>query len=1403
MADYKIQGEASLDVSKAEGSLNKLGQTAERTTQTIAQQSQKASKAAEGIGDGINVGAQKFTRAESQISASIKRATTQLEMLGKTASQRLEFRISERGLDASKFEPALKKLRELEAAQKNLNESTKSFGGILDGATGSVARFAAAAAGAFSAQAFIQTADAVTRLENQLKLAVGGVVEAQKAYKELFEIAQRSRVNFTELGGTFASVSRAAGELGLSQRQLLSLTEAIGNAVTVSGASAQASNAALTQLSQGLASGVLRGEELNSIMEQTPRLARAIADGLGVPIGKLRELGQAGELSAQRVIEALKSQANVLQNEVQNSVLTVGQAYTQLENSVTVAVGELDKATGVSKAVAEAIGLMSSSVTDAGKAFRDNREVILGTLGVVGGAALAAGALKVAGSIGAITVAFKALGVAMAANPAGLALLGIGAATGGFIAYNEGLKGTREGLAAAIRDLEDTNRSIEKSIYGKPSEAVMKQVEDRKRQIREMRQALALMDSETLDTSAEDARLRRYGAGKTQEDARAKLMADRDAFLQKQSGVPAGYVKDVQELIRLNQAGVLVGDEYVKALKRQQDQLYKGAGGGGSAKQANRDLEDQAQLLSKLSGLSSSFYRDWELLNKAYASGKLSLDGLTEAQRALLADQPFARDLAKEQADAFRSQEEAMRALAKAEEDRINSATRSAVGVEDQVQKLLDEEKALGIAAAKNISLAQAIEEVAIARLREAQSKLMAEGDRDSEVLAIQREIDARKQLKEAIGREESRKASEDAAKAAEAEWKKTAESIESSLTDALLRGFESGKSIAENFRDVLVNTFKTLVLRPLIQPVASGLANSLLGAFGGGGGSIGGIGSSILGGGGNGILGSLGGVAGGLGSGFQAGFGALLNGGGIEAVTTGISAAFNGGTLASAAGGIGTALGAALPVAGILAGVSSLLEKRIVGQGFGVYVGNGQFGGAYDWTERKGQIGGGKTSVRDGSMDPQALAFVQQARAVSQAAGSMAGALGLTTEGIQQYTGALRVNLEGVKSAEEAQQRINKAIDDLQFAMLSGVEGFDMTRKEFEKLMNGVRESMDAVGISSESLAEVITQGMIGKISASQVGEQLSDIVIGGIYDSIASSYAGQIANVFTAQIITPIFTALAAGVPISQAISQQAIDSVVNSAKQAADQLNAVFSDPGFRQAIAGVQEAIGGIAAASGSVNAPAYRSAASSYNAAAEAAKRAADEIKRAWQGIADSLLEEIRRIRGEIVGDTSAGFAYNYAQFTTATAQARAGNQRAADRLPELSQAVIELASNQAASLSDLNVIRGQILSSLAETRRIIGRQYGLALPQFDVGTNYVPRDMVAKIHEGEAIIPKKYNPAAGGSGDNQTVQQLAVLNAQVEKLTVILREIESDTSRMDNNIDGIANGTNVIATEAA
>jgi len=133
--------------------------------------------------------------------------------------------------------------------------------------------------------------DAMKQLNSRLDLATSSSAEFARAQQDVFNIAQTTGIKLTSVGDLYTKFARATKNLNVSQADLALITSTVSKAIVVSGASAQEADAALLQLSQGMASGVLRGQELNSVMEQTPRLSRAIAAGMGVELGQLRALG--------------------------------------------------------------------------------------------------------------------------------------------------------------------------------------------------------------------------------------------------------------------------------------------------------------------------------------------------------------------------------------------------------------------------------------------------------------------------------------------------------------------------------------------------------------------------------------------------------------------------------------------------------------------------------------------------------------------------------------------------------------------------------------------------------------------------------------------------------------------------------------------------------------------------------------------------------------------------------------------------------------------------------------------------------------------------------------------------------------------------------------------------------
>ncbi|WP_235365949.1 tape measure protein, partial [Proteus terrae] len=137
--------------------------------------------------------------------------------------------------------------------------------------------------------------------------------------------------------------------LGLSQQKVAGLTETVSKAVSLSGASAASAAMGLTQFGQALAVGQLRGQDLNSVIEQIPGLAQAIAEGMGISMGDLKKKAQDGEMAIDKIIQALEKVKNSVDQKFASSVTTVSQGFTNLQSAMTRFVGEANQGTGATQ----------------------------------------------------------------------------------------------------------------------------------------------------------------------------------------------------------------------------------------------------------------------------------------------------------------------------------------------------------------------------------------------------------------------------------------------------------------------------------------------------------------------------------------------------------------------------------------------------------------------------------------------------------------------------------------------------------------------------------------------------------------------------------------------------------------------------------------------------------------------------------------------------------------------------------------------------------------------------------------------------------------------------------------------------------------------------------------------
>ena len=223
-------------------------------------------------------------------------------------------------------------------------------------------QLAAFAGISFTLGSIINTIDEWKVIEGQVNNVTKSQQESKAVQKEIYEIASRTRQQYGSTAELFTSVARNAQELKKSTKDILLFTEDVSNAMLLGGGSAASQEAALVQLGQALGSGVLRGDELNSIMEQAPRLAKAIAEGMGTTIGQLRQMGQEGKLTAQDVFNAIRGQSDRLKMELGKMPWTVGQASNKMQNALGKFFKEFEDKTGVIDGMAKRMAKLADYI---------------------------------------------------------------------------------------------------------------------------------------------------------------------------------------------------------------------------------------------------------------------------------------------------------------------------------------------------------------------------------------------------------------------------------------------------------------------------------------------------------------------------------------------------------------------------------------------------------------------------------------------------------------------------------------------------------------------------------------------------------------------------------------------------------------------------------------------------------------------------------------------------------------------------------------------------------------------------------------------------------------------------------------------------------------------------------
>lgn len=315
-------------------------------------------------------------------------------------------------------------------------------------------------------------ADGYTEIQNKLRLVESASISSSKGLNNVFDIALKTNQSINATSGVYQRFAQNAETLKISQAQIASLTETVSKAVAVSGASAGAADAALTQFGQALGSGILRGDEFNSVMEQTPALAKAIATGLGVTTGELRNMAKEGKLTMDVLVPALERAKESVDDQFNTRILTISAAFENLNTSTVKWIGELDKSTGASEAFAKAINeianhltIVASLAAGVGVIWSVGKIRTWIAASIQASAAMSAQAAatrNLTAAQQALTATGKGLGGALGfvGGPLGLLTLGLSAGVGVFLDYQQKTESARQELLSFADSLDVTTGKL-------------------------------------------------------------------------------------------------------------------------------------------------------------------------------------------------------------------------------------------------------------------------------------------------------------------------------------------------------------------------------------------------------------------------------------------------------------------------------------------------------------------------------------------------------------------------------------------------------------------------------------------------------------------------------------------------------------------------------------------------------------------------------------------------------------------------------------------------------------------------------------------------------------------------------------------------------------------------------
>lgn len=360
---------AYIQAAKRASSSTTTAQTAARNYQSVLNSVSRQLISANAKFESYVAQQEEMAAAGQQNTEAFKKLDTQTEKLGATIrgleAQQQTLTQSMKAAESAASVAASAK-DEAAAATKRLQEQENMAQSVTQSLTSSVLRLAASYLSIQGLKKAVDLSDSLVSMRARLDRMNDGLQTTQELETMIYQSAQRSRGSFTDTMGLVSQLGTMAGDAFSSSKEIVQFAEQLNKQLRLSGASGSSAQAAILQLEQGLASGVLRGDELNSVMEQAPALAKSIADYMQVSVGELREMGSQGQITADIVKNALFAAAKDTNAEFEKTPMTWAQVWTVASNT---AVRALDPLLTAINWVANNLNVAIPLVVSLGSAF--------------------------------------------------------------------------------------------------------------------------------------------------------------------------------------------------------------------------------------------------------------------------------------------------------------------------------------------------------------------------------------------------------------------------------------------------------------------------------------------------------------------------------------------------------------------------------------------------------------------------------------------------------------------------------------------------------------------------------------------------------------------------------------------------------------------------------------------------------------------------------------------------------------------------------------------------------------------------------------------------------------------------------------------------------------------------